>query len=700
MESGKHNTYLPWQIETHITGQNERFCQSIFYQGNGRFGLRAVLPGDTYTSENHGVYKARGFEYIKSGITDMVNLPDPLRLDVFVDSVPLTNSGSKQTLDMKKGLVTRTWETDQYSCIYSRVVSCKQKDLTGHRFLIKAKEQVSLLIVDAIDDSVMNLPVNDDQTVENEESLILLKKCRFSWEDGVLLMEGSSVHETLSFRYRKSFRSSVPGNDCDGQKHYEIVLEAGSSFFLEAVVSLEGREREGYDYDKLRRESEEGLSLFWEEHDIILNGPVEDQCAIRWALFNLKQNEPEQGCSIGARGLTHSRYKGCYFWDTEVFILPYYLYTNPEIAKNILSYRVETFSSAKEYAASLNLMGARYPWMSALDGSEQCETWDTGKCEVHVTADIVWAMDQYVQATGDRTFEKTSLVEIYLETARFWASRWTYIAQSDHYEMLFVKGPNEYGGVTKNNTYTTCMALHTIKLALAAAKRGELSLSSEERAEFEAIISKAVIPYSEEEGTYLEDDLFLLQEPFDLKAHKTSGRALYHTICFDRLQRYKVVKQPDVLLLYLLLPEYFSEEEAWNAWDLYEPLTSHDSTLSWGMHSLIAYKLGLREKGEHYLRQAMFLDLEELMENTSGEGLHIGAMGALLQAVLFGVMGINFSGVDVSASPSLPASWKQIASKVTYKGERYRVVCDVKGSHLEKISLTNEKMSSILNLNA
>lgn len=689
MESGKHNIYLPWQIETDITQQNERFCQSIFYQGNGRFGLRAVLPGDTYTSENHGVYKARGFEYIKSGITDMVNLPDPLRLSIFIDSVPLTNSGSKQTLDMKRGMVTRTWETDQYSCTYSRVVSFKEKDLVGHRIVCKAKNRLALLVDDAIDDSVMNLPVNDDQTVENEESLVLLKKSRFSWENGILFMEGSSVHDALSFTYTKRFKSSVSGSEDGNQKHYETVLEAGSSFFLEAVVSLEGKSLEGYDYDKLRSESEEELALFWEEHDIILNGPVEDQCAIRWALFNLKQNEPEQGCSIGARGLTHSRYKGCYFWDTEVFILPYYLYTNPVVAKNILSYRVETFSSAKEYAASLNLKGARYPWMSALDGSEQCESWDTGKCEVHVTADIVWAMDQYVQATGDHALEKKSLVEIYLETARFWASRFTYIDQTDRYEMLFVKGPNEYGGVTKNNTYTTCMALHTMKLALAAAERGELILSLEERAEFEAIISKAVIPYSEEEGTYLEDDLFLLQEPFDLKAHKTSGRALYHTICFDRLQRYKVVKQPDVLLLYLLLPEYFSEEEAQNAWSLYEPITSHDSTLSWGMHSLIAYKLGLREAGEQYLRQAMFLDLEELMENTSGEGLHIGAMGAFLQAVLFGVMGLSFTG-GVSSSPSLPASWQQIESKVSYKGERYRVVCDTKGSRLEKISLTNE----------
>ncbi len=689
MESGKHNIYRPWQIETAITEQNERFCHSIFYQGNGRFGLRAVLPGDTYTSENHGAYKAGGFEYIKSGITDMVNLPDPLRLSVFIDSVPFSNRGSKQSLDMKRGVVTRVWDTDQYSCTYSRVVSFSEKDLVGHRFTFQAKTHLALLVEDAIDDSVMNLPINDDQTVANEESLVLLKDSRFSWENGTVTMEGQTIHGTLSFTYTKSFGSSVPGIESRSKKYYETVLEAGSGFFLEAVVSLEGREREGYDYDQFFQESEDALFLYWKEHDIILLGPVEDQCAIRWALFNLKQNEPEKGCSIGARGLTHSRYKGCYFWDTEVFILPYYLYTNPVAAKNILSYRIETFSSAREYAASLNLKGARYPWMSALDGSEQCESWDTGKCEVHVTADIVWAMDQYVKATGDHAFERKDLVEIYHQTARFWASRFTYIAQNDRYEMLFVKGPNEYGGVTKNNTYTTCMALHTIKLTLSAAEKGELTLTSEEKAEFAAIISKAVIPYSEEEGTYMEDDLFLLQEPFDLKAHKTSGRALYHTICFDRLQRYKVVKQPDVLLLYLLLPEYFSEEEARNAWSLYEPITSHDSTLSWGMHSLIAYKLGLREAGEHYLRQAMLLDLEELMENTTGEGLHIGAMGAFLQAVLFGVMGLSFSD-GVSTAPALPASWHQVESKVTYKGEQYRVVCDTKGSHVEKISLTNE----------
>lgn len=693
MEPGKHNTYLPWQIRTEITQQDEGFCQSIFFQGNGRFGLRATLPGDSYTRENHGVYKAGGFEYIKGGITDMVNLPDPLRLDVIINSTKLSNVGSMQILDMKRGMVTRIWETENFTCTYERAVSFCHKDLIGHQFTLKAKKQLSLIVNDVIDDSVANLPINDDQTVRNEESLVLLQECHSTWEEGVQTMEGSTIHGTLSFTYTKYLSSSACGSEDGNQKHYQTTLAQGETFICESVVSLEGCRRGGYDFSKLCREVEADLSLFWDEHDIILHGPDADQCAIRWSLFMLKQNEPEAGCSIGARGLTHSRYKGCYFWDTEIFILPYYLYTDPQIAKNILSYRIRTFEQAKAYAASLNLKGARYPWMSALDGSEQCESWDTGKCEVHVTSDVVWAMHQYAQATGDQAYEQQAFADIYRETARYWASRFTYQAGTDRYEMLFVKGPNEYGGVTKNNTYTTCMALHTIKVALAARDDSELSL--EERAEFEAICSKAVIPYSKEEGTYLEDDLFTLKEPFDLKEHKQDDRPLYHSISFDRLQRYKVVKQPDVLLLFLLLPELFSEEEAHNAWSLYEPITSHDSTLSWGMHALIAYNLGLKQEAEGYLTKAMFLDLEELMENTAGEGLHIGAMGAFLQAVLFGAMGLHFAE-DVTVLPSLPAFWQQVESKITYKGERYRVVCDAKGGRLEKISLTNADMRSIL----
>ncbi|HKL56843.1 MAG TPA: glycosyl hydrolase family 65 protein [Sphaerochaeta sp.] len=692
MEPGKHNTYLPWQIETEITQQNERFCQSIFYQGNGRFGLRAALPGDTYTRENHGVYKGGGFEYIKGGITDMVNLPDPLLLDILIDSTHLSNVGSRQILDMKRGLVTRTWDTEEFSCTYERIVSFRHKDLVGHKFTLHAKKQLSLLVNDTIDDSVVNLPISDDQTVQNEESIVLLQECRSTWEEGIQTMEGSTIHGTLSFTYTKHLTSSVSGSESGNQKHYQTTLDQGETFICASVVSLEGYSRVGYDFTRLCSETEADLSLFWGEHDIILCGPVKDQCAIRWAIFMLKQNEPEAGCSIGARGLTHSRYKGCYFWDTEIFILPYYLYTDPLVAKNILSYRIRTFGQAKAYAASLNLKGARYPWMSALDGSEQCESWDTGKCEVHVTADVVWAMHQYALATGDQAYEQQAFAEIYRETARYWASRFTYQAETDRYEMLFVKGPNEYGGVTKNNTYTTCLALHTIKMALSA---GDSELSLEERAEFEAICSKAVIPYSKEAGTYLEDDLFALMEPFDLKEHKQDGRPLYHTISFDRLQRYKVVKQPDVLLLYLLLPELFTEEEAHSAWTLYEPITSHDSTLSWGMHALIAYNLGLKQEAEQYLDKAMFLDLEELMGNTTGEGLHIGAMGAFLQAVLFGAMGLRFAE-GITVSPALPASWQQVESKITYKGERYRVVCDAKGSRLEKISLTNADMRSIL----
>jgi len=685
---GKRIKYSPWELESAITSSNEVFCQSIFFQGNGRFGLRAVLPGDTYTRTNHGVYKAGCFEYIKTGITDMVNLPDPFKMDIIIGGQPLSHAACLQTLDMKKGVLRREWTIKGVNCIYERVILFSRPDLVAHRLEVHAKEPQSLLVFDYIDGDVENLPINDDQTVDNDESIKLLKDYQSSFAKGVQQVKFQTLHSTCSLKYCKTFASSGEGRQTGSGMRYEERLDTGSVFFCEAVASLDGMDVTGYDFSTVASQAASDLSQFWDHQDIRLEGPVEDQCAIRYALFMMKQNAPEPGLSIGARGLSHSRYKGCYFWDTEVFILPYYLYTQPDIAKNIIQYRVKTFSNAKAYAKSLNLDGARYPWLSSLDGSEQCESWDTGKCEVHVTSDITWAMDQYVRATDDRVMEKESLSEIYLETARFWASRFTYSYKSGEYEMLFVKGPDEYAGVTKNNTFTTMMALHTLKLALEAADRGDVDLQQGERETFLAILKTARIPYSDELGTYLEDDLFEHLEAFDLKAHKMQGKPLYHTICFDRLQRYKVIKQPDVILLYLLLPKLFSKEEALNAWNFYEPLTSHDSTLSWGMHALAAFRLGLREEGEAYFSKAMFLDLEELMENTTGEGLHIGAMGAFLQALLFGVVGLSFKE-EVSVCPSLPASWEGLTFEIAWKKERYLVQCTKKGKSVEKISLTN-----------
>ncbi len=620
------------------------YLQNVFFQGNGEIGLRGVLPGDSLNAENHGMFKAGVFDYIKGGITDMVNLPDPIVPRIRVDGRTLCSPEQmelfRQELLFESALLRRRMVFEGVELEVERLVSLKDPDVVAMRVRATGPAEVDF----EFGTDVMNMPVNDDQSIDDHEFIALTGNYRCDGDR----MEFSTRSGDFNFRYTR-----------------KVTVSGGCS---ECLVTL-GDELPS-SFDEVLSGNLDYLASFWRDNDIVIDGPEEDQCALRFNILAVLENSPRRDVSIGARGLAHPRYKGCYFWDTEVFILPYLMYTRPEAAKHVLEYRYKTLDAARRNAALHNLEGARYPWMCSLDGSEQCESWDTGKCEIHVTADIAWAFDRYLKVTGDQGMARKA-AEIYLETARYWRSRFLHDPRSDRYNMLFVKGPDEYCGVTTNNTYTNLMAVNNIRLALESARRGLVDITEEERAAFEDIVGKVSVPYSSEYGTYLEDDLFPMLEPLDLGQSKADGAPLYRTLCFDRLQRYRVLKQPDVLLLLVLLPELFSREQAVNAWNLYEPITCHDSTLSWGMHSLAAYRLGLNDRAEDYLRRTLHLDLRNLMDNTQKEGLHIGAMGTALQAILFGAAALE------SGEPVLPSGWRSLRTSVFLNGERHSI-------HIEK----------------
>lgn len=608
--------YRAWAIAT--CDCTSELSRSLFFQGNGKVGMRAVCPLDKARGHEHGMFMAGCFETLHDSITDMVNLPDLLCM-ILSDKDPRS---MHQSLDFAKGVLERTWETDNALYSYERVLSFSDRALLGHRLKVTAKRGFMLEAKDAIDADVVNLPVNDDQTKINIHTIKLIADVEMKEEGDMVDLRFSTACGTHSLHFSKHLEAG-------GSKW----LEKGESWEIRSVASIDGRKALPC-YDDMKRASAKALEAMWEKVFRFDDSDPRMASAIRFNIFCLMQNAPDQDISIGARGLSHGRYKGNYFWDAEIFMLPAYLKIMPEAARHILMFRCMSLDKAMENAAAMNLEGARYPWMCSTQAIEQCESWDTGSCEIHVTADVAWALDAYVKETGDLEFERSCAARVYKETARYWVSRFSYDKVSDCYQMLFVKGPDEYCGVTCNNTYTTMMAKHNIKLALDAARRGLVSLKPGEMARMKDILDKARIPYSAALGTYLEDDTYEKLEDFDLSGAKKDGSALYHRICFDRLQRLKVIKQPDVILLYILLPELFTEKQAQSAWLEYEKRTSHDSTLSWGMHAVAAFKLGRRKEGMDYLRKALFLDLENLMGNTASEGLHVGACGAAIQGLL------------------------------------------------------------------
>lgn len=249
-------------------------------------------------------------------------------------------------------------------------------------------------------------------------------------------------------------------------------------------------------------------------------------------------------------------------------MLPFFLKNDKTAAKNLCLYRANALDAARDHAKKMNAAGARYPWMAALDGSEQCETWDIGCSEVHITADVAYALGEYCQETGDEEFYLHKAAPVFIETARFWASRYTWNRAHTQADLMFCKGPDEYCGITRNNLFTNVMVQHNLALAIDAAKalQGkpaylDLGLSEEETASWQTLHDAIPWPHDPDSGHLAQDETFHLLEPVDIAALKPDLGASYHHVCFDRLQRYKVVKQADVLLLMTRLPELFTKEE-------------------------------------------------------------------------------------------------------------------------------------------
>lgn len=423
------------------------------------------------------------------------------------------------------------------------------------------------------------------------------------------------------------------------------------------------------DTDDPWAESAAKWRALWDDCDLEVDSDdPELQGAIRYNIFQLLANRatPDRNASIGARGLSHGRYKGNTFWDTEIFMLPFYLWTKPDVAKSLLQYRADRLPEAQALAKRQNLDGARFPWMCAGTGDEQCESWDIGLCEVHITADVAYAMARYAEVTGDTDFTQGTAAEMYRQTALYWLTRLTYEPAKDQYSSFFVKGPDEYCGATVNNTFTNYMARRNIDLAL---QYSELTADQRERLTFAR--DRIAILYDSDRQLFLQDELLeRLETPPFLK---TGEEPAYKQYCFDRMQRYRVLKQADLVLLMSLFPNDFTETQKRNVFAHYEPITLHDSTLSYGPHAQLAFRLGLWDKATEYFRKAVYLDLKDVMGNTGHEGLHMAALGAAWQALVFGAAGLWAENGELTVTPMLPPGIRSIRFRVRWHGKRYGV---------------------------
>ncbi len=420
------------------------------------------------------------------------------------------------------------------------------------------------------------------------------------------------------------------------------------------------------------------LSAFWQNSEMTVMGDDKTNAAISFNMYALLQSVAKDShCSIAAKGLSGEGYEGHYFWDTEMFMLPFFTLTNPALAKMLLSYRYDTLPLARANAALLgHRKGALFPWRT-ITGVECSGYYPSGTAQYHIDGDISYAIVQYYLATGDLDFMAEKGAEILTETARLWLDTGNYYKGA--FEIHDVTGPDEYTCIVNNNFYTNSCARYNLEWAAeiceilknagkADALFRRLSLTEAELAEFRKAAAAILLPYDEDAGINPQDDSFLHKPVWDFAGTPKENYPLllhYHPL---HLYRYQVCKQADTVMAYALFPEIVPHDVSVRSYEYYEKITTHDSSLSTCAFSIAASRLGLQEKAYRYFGNSAILDLENT-HNNSQDGIHTANMGGSYMAIVLGFAGLRLTehtgteakdraGAEASLAPFLPSGWQ------------------------------------------
>lgn len=434
----------------------------------------------------------------------------------------------------------------------------------------------------------------------------------------------------------------------------------------------------------------------WAVSDLRIEGDDRSQQALRFAIYHLTScvNPTDDRVSIGARALTGDAYLGHVFWDTEIYLLPFYTTVWPQAARTLLMYRFHTLPGARQKAAHYGYKGALYAWESAVTGVETTpdrvvgvhgETVEilSGKMEHHISADVAYAVWQYWRATGDDDFFLSAGAEILLDTARFWASR--AVAEADGKRHIrHVIGPDEYHEDVDDNAFTNQMARWNIARALdaidimrtrwperAAALRAKLALGDDELADWRDAIARIVTGFDPATGLYEQFAGFYALEPIDVTLFKDRTVPIDLVIGRERTQRSQLVKQADVVALLGLLPGEFPDGSAEKNFRYYEPRGARGSSLSAGMHALVAARLRDSQTALSYLREAAATDLD--LDPNSAGGVRIASLGGVWQTVILGFGGLDLMGETLAIDPKLPPEWHGLSFRVCWRGRRVAI---------------------------
>jgi alpha,alpha-trehalose phosphorylase len=442
----------------------------------------------------------------------------------------------------------------------------------------------------------------------------------------------------------------------------------------QVVAALSAANLSGW--EGLLEEQRAYLEEYWAGADVDLDGDPEVQQAVRFGLFHVLQSAARaEQRPIPAKGLTGAGYDGHTFWDTEIFVLPALMYTQPTAAADPLRWRLLTLPIALDRARELGLDGAAFPWRT-LRGWESSGYWPAGTAAFHVNAAIADAVVRYLDATDDQDFEREVGAELLIQTARLWRS----VGHHDtdgNFRIDGVTGPDEYSAIADNNVYTNLMAQQNLTAASDVAARQpavaeRLGVSDEEAASWRDAATAMLIPYDERRGVHPQSEGFTEHARWDFaRTPPDKYPLLLHYPYFD-LYRKQVVKQADLVLAMHLQGHAFTREQKDRNFTYYEALTVRDSSLSACTQAVIAAELGHMELAHQYLGEAALVDLADLWHNTS-DGLHMASLAGGWSALVAGFGGMRARHHQLSFAPRLPPGITKLAFRIRYRGRRIAV---------------------------
>ncbi len=533
------------------------------------------------------------------------------------------------------------------------------------------------------------------------------------------LATGQTIRITKFIAYHTS--RYYADADADGPD-----LDDAEELVVRCNRSLDRVEHEGF--DALVAAQTDWLADFWERSDVELHpaGSDEtpestgeramraraDQQAMRWNLFQLAQASAQTGeQGIAAKGVTAGGYEGHYFWDTEMYVVPFLAYTAPEAARQLLRFRWQMLPVARQRARALNQVGALYPWRT-INGEEASAYYAAGTAQYHINAAVAFALRRYVEASGDVAFLATDGAEILMETARLWNDLGFYSVRAGRgrnggergrrgertFHIHGVTGPDEYTTVVDDNLYTNVMARFNMRWAARVIEllrdtapdaleelARRIDLQPGEPESWTEAAEAMFLPYDTELGIHPQDDDFLNLEPWDFAGTPPSKYPLllhFHPLV---IYRHQVLKQADVVLAMALRSDQFPADVRRRNFDYYDPITTGDSSLSACVQAMAAAQIGYSEVALRYFREALYVDLADLHHNTR-DGVHVASCGGVWGTVAFGFAGMYETGTALSFDPILPEEWAGLTFRVQRHGSRLRVELDHAGCTVTVLS--------------